>query len=218
MAVDDVAVVETGRSLPGGAVGVIIRAPADAAHAYRVRFVDGAESTLQRDEFRILHAVRESGVGEAEEVDWTRFVVFRCVVGSRAYGLEHEESDVDRRGIYLPPADLQWALYGVPEQLENDATQEVYWELEKFLKLDICRRHDIEPSFYYPSTTFDFPAASWWRRSCVTRTAAGIRRIWRCRIGCTSGWGRGFGWIREGSGVSTRCRLPLKLLQLCYFS
>jgi len=25
------------------------------------------------------------------------------------------------------------------------------------LTLDICRRHDIDPAFYYPSTTFDFP-------------------------------------------------------------
>lgn len=25
------------------------------------------------------------------------------------------------------------------------------------LTLDICRRHDITPTFYYPSTTFDFP-------------------------------------------------------------
>jgi len=25
------------------------------------------------------------------------------------------------------------------------------------LTLDICRRHDIDPVFYYPSTTFDFP-------------------------------------------------------------
>jgi len=25
------------------------------------------------------------------------------------------------------------------------------------LTLDICRRHDIEPVFYYPSTTFDYP-------------------------------------------------------------
>jgi hypothetical protein len=25
------------------------------------------------------------------------------------------------------------------------------------LTLDICRRHDIKPVFYYPSTTFDFP-------------------------------------------------------------
>ena len=25
------------------------------------------------------------------------------------------------------------------------------------LTLDVCRRHEIEPVFYYPSTTFDFP-------------------------------------------------------------
>ncbi|PYQ25508.1 MAG: hypothetical protein DMF56_27225 [Acidobacteria bacterium] len=25
------------------------------------------------------------------------------------------------------------------------------------LTLDICHRHDIEPAFYYPSTTYDFP-------------------------------------------------------------
>jgi len=25
------------------------------------------------------------------------------------------------------------------------------------LTLDVCRRHDIDPVFYYPSTTFDFP-------------------------------------------------------------
>jgi hypothetical protein len=30
----------------------------------------------------------------------------------------------DRRGIYLPIADLHWSLYGVPEQPENDKTQE----------------------------------------------------------------------------------------------
>jgi predicted nucleotidyltransferase len=69
---------------------------------------------------------------------------------SRAYGLEHAESDVDRRGIYLPPADLQWALYGVPEQLENDATQEVYWELEKFLKLALKANPGILECLYSP--------------------------------------------------------------------
>ena len=150
VAINDVAVVETGRSLPGGAVGVITRAPADPAHAYRVRFVDGAESTLKRDEFRILHAVRDSGIGEAAEIDWTEFVIFRCVVGSQAYGLEHDQSDIDRRGIYLPPSDLQWALYGVPEQLENDATQEVYWELEKFLKLALKANPGILECLYSP--------------------------------------------------------------------
>ncbi|MCU1229278.1 MAG: nucleotidyltransferase [Acidobacteria bacterium] len=150
VAIAQVSVIETDRSLPAGAVGVIVRAPADPSHAYRIRFVDGAESTLLRDEFRILNAVRESGVGESAEIDWTEFVIFRCIVGSRAYGLDTEQSDVDRRGIYLPPASLQWALYGVPEQLENDATQEVFWELEKFLKLALKANPGILECLYSP--------------------------------------------------------------------
>ena len=48
-------------------------------------------------------------------------------------GSTTSESDTDRRGIYLPPAELHWSLYGVPEQLENAETEECYWELQKFL-------------------------------------------------------------------------------------
>lgn len=150
VASESVPVVETGTTLPRGAVGVIIRAPADVAHAYRIRFVDGSEASLGRDEFRILNAVRESGIGDGAEIDWTKFVIFRCIVGSQAYGLETDASDVDRRGIYLPPADLQWALHGVPEQFENDATQEVYWELEKFLKLALKANPGILECLYSP--------------------------------------------------------------------
>lgn len=150
VAVRAVAALDDGRNLPAGAVAVITRSPADAMHGYRVRFADGAEATLGRDEFRILHEVRASGVGEFSEIDWRQFVIFRCIVGSRAYGLEHDASDVDRRGIYLPPAELQWALYGVPEQLENDATQEVFWELEKFLKLALKANPGILECLYSP--------------------------------------------------------------------
>jgi hypothetical protein len=150
VAAASVDVVETGNTLPAGAVGVIVRAPADTTHSYRIRFVDGSEASLTRDDFRILHAVRESGLGEAADVDWTKFVIFRCIVGSRAYGLETDESDVDRRGVYLPAANLHWALYGVPEQLENDATQEVYWELEKFLKLALKANPGILECLYSP--------------------------------------------------------------------
>src|SRR5262249_16839999 len=62
-------------------------------------------------------------------------VIYRCVIGSQAYGLAEAASDVDRRGIYLPTADRHWSLTGLPEQLENHPTQEVYWELQKFLVL-----------------------------------------------------------------------------------
>ena len=69
------------------------------------------------------------------EYDLYQYVIYRCVVGSRTYGLDREESDFDRRGVYLPPAEMQWSLFGVPEQLENPETDECYWELQKFLTL-----------------------------------------------------------------------------------
>jgi predicted nucleotidyltransferase len=156
VAIDRVPIAETGKPLPAGAVGVIVRAPADATHAYRVRFPDATEASLRREEFRIWRAVRESGVGEGipTDIDWDRFVIFRCVVGSRAFGLETNESDVDRRGIYLPPADLQWALYGVPEQLENDEIQQVHWELAKFLKLALKANPGILECLWSPIVEF----------------------------------------------------------------
>lgn len=51
--------------------------------------------------------------------DLLRFVIYRCIVGSTAYGLSDEHSDTDRRGFYLPPAHLHWSLTGVPEQLDS---------------------------------------------------------------------------------------------------
>src|SRR5216683_189529 len=32
--------------------------------------------------------------------DLEQFIIYRCIVGSRAYGLDHDDSDTDRRGIY----------------------------------------------------------------------------------------------------------------------
>jgi uncharacterized protein len=77
-------------------------------------------------------------------------VIYRCIVGSRAYGLEEDSSDIDRRGIYLPPADLAWSLLGVPEQLERQETQECYWELEKFLRLALRANPNVLECLYTP--------------------------------------------------------------------
>ena len=77
-------------------------------------------------------------------------VILRCVVGSRAYGLEREGSDTDRRGVYLPPADLHWSLAGAPPQLQNDATQEVYWELRKFIALALKANPNVLECLYTP--------------------------------------------------------------------
>lgn len=139
---------------PRGAVGVIVKAPTDHDHSYRVRFADGLEVPLKRSEVTMLAQFKEGKLGDsgilAARTDLYERVIYRCVIGSQAYGLADSESDVDRRGIYLPHADLHWSLYGVPDQLENDATQEAYWELQKFLVLALKANPNILECLYSP--------------------------------------------------------------------
>lgn len=137
-----------------GTVGVVVKAPTDHEHSYRVRFPDGFEAPLRRTEVTMLARFKEGEIGDsthaATQVDLYERVIYRCVIGSQAYGLADAESDVDRRGIYLPTADQYWSLYGVPEQVENDKTQEAYWELQKFLVLALKANPNVLECLYTP--------------------------------------------------------------------
>ena len=144
---NDVNRIGGGQLITAGAVAVITDSPADGQHAYKVRFNDGAEAMLRRSEFSILkefkadEAVgRDDAPASSDFEFWKPFIIYRCVVGSQAFGLSGDDSDVDSRGIYLPPAELHWSLYGVPEQIENNDTQEAYWELQKFLVMALKAR------------------------------------------------------------------------------
>lgn len=148
---------------PRGAVGVILVQPIDPEHAYRVRFPDGYETSLNRHELIPLALYKQGWLSETDAVlsQYNLFdrVIYRCVVGSRAYGLDHGNSDIDLRGIYLPPADLHWSLYGVPEQLEMKATDEAYWELQKFITLALKANPNILECLYTPNVEFATPLA-----------------------------------------------------------
>jgi predicted nucleotidyltransferase len=139
---------------PRGTVGVVVKAPGDHEHSYRVRFPDGFEAPLRRSEVTMLARFKEGEIGDGTHAvahaELYGRIIYRCVIGSQAYGLACEGSDVDRRGIFLPPADLHWSLYGVPEQLENDATQEAYWELQKFLVLALKANPNLLECLYTP--------------------------------------------------------------------
>jgi predicted nucleotidyltransferase len=147
-----------------GATGVVVRAPDDATHAYRVALPDGREISLTRRDLSIRKHVQQEdleGVAAAlGEHDLYQHVIYRVVVGSRAYGLSSEESDTDRRGIYLPPAELHWSLFGVPEQLENRETDEVYWELHKFVSLALKANPTVLECLYAPSAESVHPVAA----------------------------------------------------------
>jgi predicted nucleotidyltransferase len=159
---------------PAGSVGVIVRSPIDRTHTYRVKFNDGFEAAVHHDQLIRLSEFKrvpseldlardpmEAGAetGCLTTLDLNERVIYRCVIGSRAYGLEDDQSDTDRRGIYLPPAELHWSLYGVPEQLENEETQEAYWELQKFIVLALKANPNVLECLYSPIVEVATPLA-----------------------------------------------------------
>ncbi|MDP9378564.1 MAG: nucleotidyltransferase domain-containing protein [Chloroflexota bacterium] len=145
---------------PAGAVGVVVEARGEGPHAYRVRFPDGGEAVLSREDVAIRkHAQWEGRSLASDDPDLYGYVILRCVVGSRAYGLDEDGSDTDRRGLYLPPAELHWSLMGVPEQLENEEMQETYWELQKFLTLALKANPNVLECLYTPMVEHATPLA-----------------------------------------------------------
>jgi len=141
---------------PRGAVGVVTRTPAGSEAHYLIRFPDGFETSLTREQLDVLkHFKDRLGPSEPDTAagasfDLETLVLYRCVVGSRAYGLDTEVSDTDRRGIYLAPAELQWSLFGAPEQFEDNAAQSCYWELQKFLTMALKANPNILECLYSP--------------------------------------------------------------------
>ena len=146
--------VDKNNMLPAGSVGVITKVPTDNTHSYRLRFADEKEISLVRQGFAIRKKVYAEGLIRSKaalrDFDLYDYVIYSCVVGSRAFGLSTEESDVDRRGIYLPPAEMHWSLSGVPQQLEDQNTDECYWELQKFLVLALKANPNILECLYTP--------------------------------------------------------------------
>jgi len=157
-------VVDQGHVLhPRGAVGIVVRSQTNDESGYRVRFPDVVEATLAKRDVMALARYKEGEIGHeeiaAKQCNLYERVIYRCVIGSRAYGLDDSESDTDRRGIYLPPADLHWSLYGVPEQLEDDAAQEVYWEIQKFLVLALKANPNVLECLFSPLVETTTPLA-----------------------------------------------------------
>lgn len=146
-----------------GTVGKIVKAPLDNNHAYVVQFPDGGEARLHRQEIAIRKHMQSVTFDRPsallDERDFDRYVIYRCIVGSRAYGLDREASDLDRRGVFLPPARLHWSLYGVPEQIENQKTDECYWELQKFMNLALKANPNVLECLYTPIVEFANPIA-----------------------------------------------------------
>jgi predicted nucleotidyltransferase len=151
-------VLKTAKTVPGtdgvkpaGSVAEVLEAPASNNRPYLVRFVDGVTLRVKFGELSIRkHEVEQELATPG--ADLRRYVIYRVAAGSRAFGLATESSDDDRRGVYLPPAELTWSLFKPPEQIEykTAGVEEVDWELEKFLRLALQANPNLLEALWAP--------------------------------------------------------------------
>ncbi|MFE0583442.1 DNA polymerase beta superfamily protein [Streptomyces sp. NPDC058874] len=76
--------------------------------------------------------------------------IYRCVMGSRAFGLATETSDTDRRGVYLAPTPLFWRFEKPPTHVEGPREEEFSWELERFCELGLRANPNILECLHSP--------------------------------------------------------------------
>jgi hypothetical protein len=149
---------EAGRLLRrSGTVGVVAEAIDYGTETrYRIRFASGDDAMLPRGALSIRKQRQRELISERpvndDEVDrlLTENLIYRCVAGSRAYGLDESGSDTDRRGVFVAPSSMQWSLQKAPEYLERPELQEAYWELERFMVLALKANPNILECLYSP--------------------------------------------------------------------
>lgn len=141
-----------------GRVGLVTHTPATPNAQYQVRFADNAEAAFHRHELTIFKQTDAEIPNGPTPESLLPYVIYRAITGSTAYGLNHENSDIDRRGFYLPPAHLHWGLAPLPEQLETE-NEECYWEIEKFIRMALKANPNVLECLYSPLVETATPLA-----------------------------------------------------------
>lgn len=74
-----------------------------------------------------------------QEIKDKGLLLFECISGSKAYGLDTPRSDTDLKGVFYLPKDQFYGLEYIP-QVSNKTNDEVYYELGRFVEL-LCKNN-----------------------------------------------------------------------------
>ena len=76
-------------------------------------------------------------------------LLYKTIVGSKAYGLDLPTSDTDIRGIFLQPNEFRLGN-GYIEQVNDDKNDIVYYELNRFVNLLADNNPNIIENLFTP--------------------------------------------------------------------
>ncbi|MFW6243414.1 MAG: DNA polymerase beta superfamily protein [bacterium] len=77
-------------------------------------------------------------------------IIFDCIVGSHAYGLNTPNSDVDYKGIFLLNNQNLLTLDNYIDQVSDDKNDKVYYELNRYAELLYKNNPNILELLYVP--------------------------------------------------------------------
>ncbi|MFJ8253498.1 DNA polymerase beta superfamily protein [Streptomyces sp. NPDC094466] len=89
-------------------------------------------------------------ISAADEALVRDHTVYACVMGSRAFGLATQDSDTDRRGVFLAPTPLFWRFEKPPAHVEGPAPEQFSWELERFCELALRANPNVLECLHSP--------------------------------------------------------------------
>lgn len=113
-----------------GTVGVVAEASYDT---YLVRTPAGRTLDCQRDQVVIQRRDQLPALATRQHSFATlcHRVIFSSVVGSTAWGLSGEDSDLDLKGIFVLPMEQSAGLWDPPDEIQDPANDTQYWEVQK---------------------------------------------------------------------------------------
>ncbi|MFD4670954.1 DNA polymerase beta superfamily protein [Lentzea sp. NPDC058450] len=84
-------------------------------------------------------------------------MILQVVIGSHAYGLASEQSDVDRRGVFVAPTEAFWRFEKPPTSVEGPEPELLSWEVEHFCKLGLKSNPTVLETLVSPLTEISTP-------------------------------------------------------------
>ncbi len=69
-----------------------------------------------------------------QDLENQNLIIYKCISGSKAYGLDTPQSDTDYKGVFILPPEKYYTWNYVP-QVADEKNDEVYYELGRFVEL-----------------------------------------------------------------------------------